>query len=210
MLMSNYAGLVGNQFPHADSRHQCQWVSQRKAQDNRLGASCGHQFGLISRSITQLPDEEGYDHNCGRVHNQPAMRAISKGFRQVRAEARQPLKIGIHRDVLAALEVPEKDLARALRIYVSNRVYRDRLRVGATRIDLNGNPAGVVTPDQLVHLRPRAKAAKPPNGTSCEIKTAAAPAEPPALKPSAIASVKRMSLADLRAAAQRRKVANTG
>jgi sRNA-binding protein len=35
-------------------------------------------------------------------------------------QRRQPLKIGIHRDVLAALEVPEKDLARALRIYVSN------------------------------------------------------------------------------------------
>ena len=28
-------------------------------------------------------------------------------------QRRQPLKIGIHRDVLAALEVPEKDLARA-------------------------------------------------------------------------------------------------
>jgi len=72
-------------------------------------------------------------------------------------QRRQPLKIGIHRDVLAALEVPEKGLARALRIYVSNRVYRDRLRVGATRIDLNGNPAGVVTPDQVAHLQPRAK-----------------------------------------------------
>jgi|SRR5262245_37598511 len=132
-------------------------------------------------------------------------------------QRRQPLKVGIHRDVLAAgLEVPEKDLKIALRIYVSNRVYRSRLRVGATRIDLNGNPAGVVTPEQVAHLRPRANGEL--NGASREmaqgaahgINTVAAPPEQPALKPSAIASVKRMSLADLRAAAQRRRVENAG
>jgi sRNA-binding protein len=117
------------------------------------------------------------------------MRAISKGFR------------------LRRLRCPRR-ISPAL--YVSNRIYRDRLRVGATRIDLDGNPAGVVTPDQVAHLQPRAKPVKPPNGTSRELKTAAAPTESPALKPSAIASVKRMSLADLRAAAQRRKVGNTG
>ena len=112
-------------------------------------------------------------------------------------QRRRPLKIGIHRDVLAALEVPEKDLARALRIYTANAIYRRRLHVGATRIDLNGSPAGVVTPDQVAHL------AKPVKQMAQGAVTATT--EPPALKPSAIAGVKRMSLADLRAAAQRRK-----
>src|SRR5262245_39851014 len=126
------------------------------------------------------------------------MRAISKGFRQVRAEASAVEDRHSPRRARGARGAREGSRPR-------NRVYRDRLRVGATRIDLNGNPAGVVTPDQVAHLQPRAKPVKPPNGTSREIKTAAAPTGPPALKPSATASVKRMSLADLRAAAQRRK-----
>ena len=69
----------------------------------------------------------------------------------VRYEARrQPLKLGIDRDLLAALDgaVTAHELGRALRIYTANRVYRRRLRAGAVRIDLAGNPAGIVTAEQ--------------------------------------------------------------
>jgi len=125
-------------------------------------------------------------------------------------QRRQPLKVGIHRDVLAAgLELPEKDLKIALRIYVSNRVYRDRLRVGATRIDLNGEPAGVVTPEQVP--TPKDGVAAKPHSNPAVGNPSTSP-QPPASTAAvgAKSQVKRMSLADLRAAAQQRKVGNTG
>jgi ProP effector len=75
----------------------------------------------------------------------------------VRYQARRrPLKIGIHNDLLAVLDgaVTAAELSHALRIYVSNRVYRERLREGAIRIDLNGEPAGTVAPEHAITAAP--------------------------------------------------------
>jgi sRNA-binding protein len=72
---------------------------------------------------------------------------------------------------------------------VTNKVYR-RLQAGATRINLNGEPAGIVTPEQAV-----APAKRPaPN-----------PKPTPRAAPETIASTRRLSLADLRVAGERRK-----
>jgi sRNA-binding protein len=96
---------------------------------------------------------------------------------------RRPLKINIHSDILALLDgaVTGQELYRALSIYTGNRVYRRRLIAGAVRIDLNGQPAGVVTPEQA---QPRRKVTVP-------AAHAAAP--------------RRLTLADLREAAKRRR-----
>src|SRR5262249_28350666 len=78
-------------------------------------------------------------------------------------EARgQPLKVGIHNDVLLALgdAVTPSELARALQIYVNNRIYQSRLRPGATRIDLNGEPAGTVTAGEAAFARAKERARK--------------------------------------------------
>ena len=102
---------------------------------------------------------------------------------------RRPLKIGIHLDILAALDgtVTPDALSLALKVYVSNKVYRSRLVTGAVRIGLDGAPAGVVTEKE---------AAMPP-------KMAAPAKTPPASPP----PPKRISLTDLRAAAASRKAA---
>jgi len=108
---------------------------------------------------------------------------------------RRPLKIGTDKDILAALDgaVTPDELSKALCLYVINKTYRARLKAGATRIDLDGNPAGIVTPEQampIVDRKPkRVQSAQPPPSPT-------PPSAPPA---------KRSSLADLRAAAQRRK-----
>ena len=62
---------------------------------------------------------------------------------------RRPLKIGIHHDLLAALDgaVTEAELGQALRCYTVNKVYRSRLKAGAVRYDLTGAPAGAVAAD---------------------------------------------------------------
>jgi sRNA-binding protein len=74
---------------------------------------------------------------------------------------RQPLKVGIHNDVLLALgdAVTPSELARALQIYVNNRIYQSRLRPGATRIDLNGEvaPSPPERPPSQGRRRERAK-----------------------------------------------------
>ena len=65
---------------------------------------------------------------------------------------RRPLKIGIHNDLLRILDgaVTAAELSTALRCYTANKVYRGRLRAGATRIDLAGEPAGTVSPEHAL------------------------------------------------------------
>ena len=60
---------------------------------------------------------------------------------------RRPLKIGIHLDVMADIGglVTSAELSTALGCYVGNRVYQKRIRAGAARIGLDGEPAGEVT-----------------------------------------------------------------
>lgn len=65
---------------------------------------------------------------------------------------RRPLKIGIREDLNKALDgaITEVELQKALACYTSNRVYRARLRQGAVRYDLNGEPAGTVSAEHAI------------------------------------------------------------
>jgi ProP effector len=107
-------------------------------------------------------------------------------------QRRQPLKVGIFHDLQATGVLPEEDLRGALRAYCANAVYRSRLIAGAARIDVDGNPVGEVTADQVCSSKPKSK----PSARPTLVKA-------PALK--SAASTTRLSLADLRAAAQARK-----
>jgi len=53
----------------------------------------------------------------------------------------QPLKLGIHRDLIAAGHDPSECAGRWARI-ARRPSYQKALRVGATRLDLQGQPAG--------------------------------------------------------------------
>lgn len=56
----------------------------------------------------------------------------------------RPLKLGIHRDLMAA-GFEKAAVKRTLAHYCNRPRYRKALRAGAIRIDLQGQPAGVVT-----------------------------------------------------------------
>ena len=57
----------------------------------------------------------------------------------------EPLKIGIHNDVIAwHPELRPSVLANALKAYTRSLGYLETIKVGAARIDLEGNPAGTV------------------------------------------------------------------
>ena len=77
-------------------------------------------------------------------------------------QPRQPLKIGIHDDIIAQRpELRPSLIASALKTYTRSLGYLETLTVGAARIDLEGNPVGTVTAaDEEDAKRKIAKAAK--------------------------------------------------
>jgi ProP effector len=70
---------------------------------------------------------------------------------------RRPLKLGIHGDVLAALDgaITKEECATALRLYCSNASYLKASIEGAPRIDLNGNAAGSVSTEEAANAKQR-------------------------------------------------------
>ena len=69
----------------------------------------------------------------------------------------RPLKIGIHKDLLAAgfggAGVKPAEIKRALGRYCNRARYRKTLRAGSDRVDLDGQPAGAVTAEEAEAAR---------------------------------------------------------
>ena len=59
-------------------------------------------------------------------------------------ERRRPLKLGIHHDILTALNgaITPRECANAMRMYCGNVGYLKACTEGAPRIDLNGQTSG--------------------------------------------------------------------
>ena len=72
-------------------------------------------------------------------------------------ERPRPLKLGIHKDLLAAgfggAGVKPAEIKRALGRYCNRARYRKTLRAGADRVDLDGQPAGAVTAEEAEAAR---------------------------------------------------------
>jgi len=111
---------------------------------------------------------------------------------------RRPLKLGIHRDIIAALNgtVTPRAVGDALRLYVGNPRYLKACVTRADRIGLNGNPAGQVSAEDAASakIRKKTKDAKWRERKQSNV-------EPIKSEP----APRRISLADLRAAAQARR-----
>jgi ProP effector len=103
-------------------------------------------------------------------------------------EPHRPLKVGIHRDLIERGMQPSE--VPALRFYVARPAYKAALIPGSPRYDLDGNPHGEVTAEQIERQRTNAKAT---HTASIEREGKIA--------------TSRLSLADLKAAAQARKSA---
>jgi ProP effector len=116
-------------------------------------------------------------------------------------QRRKPLKIGIHIEALSRLDgaITRQELSRALRHYCCNPWYLRAIQVGAERLDLNGNAAGAITESEAEHARKSLELTAMPRRK--QAKTATAEIKPD--KP------RRLSLDDLRAAAQARKAASS-
>lgn len=78
-------------------------------------------------------------------------------------EAR-PLKIGIFQDLVERVEgemsLSKTQLRSALRLYTSSWRYLYGIKAGATRVDLDGNPSGVLDEQHVEHARKQLEEAK--------------------------------------------------
>jgi ProP effector len=72
----------------------------------------------------------------------------------------RPLKVGIREDIISELagEFPPRSIHVALAKHTGRRVYLRALVTGAPRIDLTGQPAGEVSPEQARHAQETLKA----------------------------------------------------
>jgi sRNA-binding protein len=122
-------------------------------------------------------------------------------FARLNAHKRRPLKVGIHQDIVVAFpDLDPVEIGRALRFYCSDLRYHRACIDGADRIDLDGNVNGTVTAAEVENakrliagIEARIEAKRVPH------KAKAAPGAPPLPPP------KRLSLADVRAAAAARR-----
>jgi ProP effector len=142
----------------------------------------------------QVPAAIGHKAKAA-INTLPALRQNFPGaFARLDFPHRQPLKIGIRDDIIA--QMPDHnptDIGQALRIYVNGLAYLRACTENATRVDLDGNPAGTVNAKEAAHaqhLLARIKGRKHPTPQ---------PAPP-----------KKISLADLKAAAARKRNAMAG
>ncbi|MFZ1493352.1 MAG: ProQ/FinO family protein [Candidatus Competibacter denitrificans] len=90
-------------------------------------------------------------------------------------EQPQPLKLKIHHDLMN-LGYDKALIKRSLRSYCLRPRYRYRVRAGAMRVDLQGEPAGVVTEEEAIQSRQAMLAA-------AERKAVAEQALPPSTTP---------------------------
>jgi sRNA-binding protein len=114
---------------------------------------------------------------------------------------RWPITFSVYEALNGA--VAPQELGQALRRYVGNAVYLRRMVAGAARIGLDGSPVGAVTAEEQAAAAARLEGYK-------RRKVARAAAEVVAKPPASVPvpppppAERRISLADLRLAAQRR------
>jgi sRNA-binding protein len=108
---------------------------------------------------------------------------------------KRPIKIGIHADIVAAGGFTADEVAHALRYYVGKPSYLEAMAKGGDRIDLDGNIAGQVTEAQTRHAVELYAARQARSERHRTAKLVAQKKQP-----------RRLSLADLKVAAQARNV----
>ena len=96
----------------------------------------------------------------------------------------RPLKIGIHRDILAQHpEMDPRNLQKMLDKWCHRMIYQKALSAGGHRVDLQGEPAGEVTPEQM--KRPAGKVKRREEKAKANAARAAAARSAPVPTPAA-------------------------
>ena len=113
----------------------------------------------------QVPEAQSAE-SAKLTNNKAVIEYLAEKFPlcfSVEGEAK-PLKIGLFQDLAEALKddehVSKTQLRHALRQYTSNWRYLHGCRLGAERVDLQGNPAGVLEQEHAEHAAQQLAEAK--------------------------------------------------
>ncbi len=113
----------------------------------------------------QVPEAQSAE-SAKLTNNKAVIEYLAEKFPlcfSVEGEAK-PLKIGLFQDLAEALKddehVSKTQLRHALRQYTSNWRYLHGCRLGAVRVDLQGNPAGVLEQEHAEHAAQQLAEAK--------------------------------------------------
>jgi ProP effector len=161
--------------------------------DDGASVGCSGKNELTVNNQTKPPPQKSWKGSAIETLDKIRVR-FPHCFAGLKERTRKPLKIGIHRDILAAMpELAESDVSRALKFYVTRFGYLASCIENSPRIDLNGESAGVVS---------AAEAANAQRWLSKRRNRRPRPTPPPA---AAASPPKKFSLADLKAAATRKR-----
>ncbi len=115
-------------------------------------------INLAINELNKIPrmstDKKTSQKSKNRSANQAAVALVSETYPLAfdRKNVR-PLKIGIQEDILADAKLPKGKVKRALASYVRSGHYLRSLQPGAERVDLAGQPAGLVTDQEAEHAK---------------------------------------------------------
>lgn len=108
----------------------------------------------VNDVVNKTPKAKSKNRAANMAALQQLMEAYPKTFDRKNV---RPLKIGIQEDLVADEKVAKNKIKRALASYVRSLNYYRSLREGAERIDINGEPAGVVTKEESDHAKGKLK-----------------------------------------------------
>ncbi len=111
----------------------------------------------------------------------------------------RPLKLGVHQDLLNRGVLTPKECHVVLPVYTGRRQYQKALAAGGPRFDLDGNPAGEVTAEQVHIAKAKLAAIKQKMKRRDQSKPKAPSSQPD--QPAA----RRLGIGDLKAAAAARR-----
>jgi ProP effector len=139
-------------------------------------------------------------------------------FTAERWRPHRPLKIGIHLDLIDRGVLRPSECVHVFCRYTGRKLYQLALAAGGPRYDLDGNPVGEVTPEQIAYARAAVarmdvKAAKEAAAVRAAFHAARTEkAQPCQASPwiSPLSSGPRLGLAELKIAARARKAVSDG
>jgi len=160
----------------------------------------------VGIGAARLPKKRGWvwRHEPAAIYHSQGHRGHARRILSLGLRHRAAAPPAAHRDIIAALNgtVTPRAVGDALRLYVGNPRYLKACVTRADRIGLNGNPAGQVSAEDAASAKIRKKTKdakwrerKQSNGKPVVV------VEPIKSEP----APRRISLADLRAAAQARR-----
>lgn len=126
-------------------------LEQQRAQTENVSQS---EVIKVNDVVNKAPKAKSKNRAANMAALQQLMEAYPKTFDRKNV---RPLKIGIQEDLVADEKVAKNKIKRALASYVRSLNYYRSLREGVERIDINGEPAGLVTKEESDHAKDKLK-----------------------------------------------------